>query len=361
LRPRVFLWSITVILTAACAIQEPPPGGALDTKPATVVATFPADSAAGVSADTEIMVEFDEGMTRSRLERLVTFYPALTIGKVRWKKNTMVMAPEEPLHADTTYVVEIKPGFADAHGVKSPETIRFAFATSTKIDSGALSGHVFFRRKPSERAVVRLFRLPRDTSFSPEAVRPDRQVAANREGLYRFEFLPTTNTNLYIWAFQDENDNGSFDRDREAAGQLADSVVTLTAEAPQLADRDVYIVDPREPAEITGRIINAAGIDTLPLTVTMHALSDTTPPTYYTRCDSSGNFRLDQVLKGDYTLWAFLDLRPDSLCGSYPCPGDSSLSCAEICAQYPDTLVIEPGQKIKLEDLHLEAAKSREE
>jgi hypothetical protein len=109
------------------------------------------------------------------------------------------------------------------------------------------------------------------------------------------------------------------------------------------------IVDPKEPAEITGKIINSTGIDTFPVTVTMHEESDTMPPTYITASDPDGNFRFGQVLQGRYTLQAFIDFGADSLCGSYPCPEDSKRQCLEFCGQYPDTLAIAPGQEIKLE------------
>jgi hypothetical protein len=349
---RLFLWFGAVATLAACAIQESPPGGPVDTRAAAVIATFPRAGSSGASPATEVIIEFDEGMSRSRFARFVVFSPGATIGKVRWKKNRVILVPEEPLHPDTTYVVEIKPGVSDAHGVRSSESYRFAFATSAAIDSGSISGQVFFRRKLSEKAVVRLFRLPRDTSFTPEATRPDREVTVDREGAYRFGFLPTEESDFIAWAFEDANGNGAFERDNEADGEPPDSVLTLTDRQSVLTRRDIYIVDPREPAEITGRIVYATGADSFPIAVTMHAVLDTMPPTFYSRCDADGNYRLDKVLRGRYTLWAFLDFESDSLCGTYPCPDDTT-RCLEPCARYPDTLVVEPGQKIRLEDLDL--------
>jgi hypothetical protein len=315
--------------------------------------TSPAAESTGVSAGTEISFEFSEGMTRTRVERFVTFYPRITIGKVRWQKDALILQPQEPLHPDTTYFVEIKAGFSDAHGVKAVSPFRFAFATATVIDTGVISGHVLFRRKPTQKGLIRLFVLPRDTSSAPEEMVADRELPVGPEGMFRFAYLPTDEREFLLWAFEDADGNGAFGGERDVAVQEPDTV-SLTGSVPTIGDLNIFIVDPSEPAEITGKLINQTGIDTFPITVTMHAVSDTTPPTHLTRAGPDGEFKLGQVLKGRYTLWAFMDFQADSLCGTFPCWDDSTRSCTEPCAQYPDTLTIEPGQKIKLEDLILE-------
>lgn len=350
MRARLFVGAIGIVSLLACAIREPPPGGPADTKPPGVVASDPEHGSAGVSPLAAITIEFDEGITRTRMERFVEFRPRVIVRKIRWGKNAMTVIPDEPLHPDTTYIFRLNPGFTDAHGVRSKEGYRFAFATSASIDSGEVSGQITFRRKPSEKGVVRLFRLPRDTSFAPEAAAPDRQVRVGAEGNYRFENLPLDHRFL-LWAFEDTNDDGSFDGESEAGATL--SSVTLTDTAWASSGQDIDIVDPREPAEVSGTIINSSGVDSLAISVAMHELSDTMPPTHYGSCDPEGNFLLAGVLQGRYVLWGFLDLLADSLCGSYPCPDDTTKSCIEPCRQYPDTIVVEPGQKIKLEELEL--------
>ena len=167
---RVFAIVLTLFL-AACAIPERPPGGPEDKKPPKVVATYPEAGSAGVSEDSEVRITFDESMTRARLERTVVFHPEVAVRKATWKKKTVTLIPERPLHPDTTYVIELKAGFADAHGVRNTDGFRFAFATSASIDSGMISGRVLFRRNPTANGVVRLFALPRDTSFVAGAAR----------------------------------------------------------------------------------------------------------------------------------------------------------------------------------------------
>ena len=353
MRTGVALWLTIVCSLVACAIQEPPSGGPVDEKPPRIESTFPAAGSAGVAPDTEIRLGFDESMTRTRMERFLTSYPRFTVGRTRWKKNTFHLKPLEPLHPDTTYLIEIQPGFSDVHGVPNAHGFRFAFATSAAIDSGSISGHVFFRRQPSQSAVVRLFVLPKDTVFAPEAGLPDRETIVSPDGEYRFDFLPTDEERVFVlWAFEDKDGNGAFVADTDVGAGPPDTT-TLSADNPTLTEIAIFIVDPKEPAQISGKIINSTDVDTVPVTVSMSALSDTMPPTYVTRSSPAGEFQFSDVLKGTYTLTAFIDFRPDSLCGTFPCGEDSTQSCVEPCAQYPDTLTIEPGQQIELEDLLL--------
>jgi hypothetical protein len=347
---RIVVWALAVLPLAACAIQDPPSGGPEDKRPPEVSATTPNADSAGVAPSSEIRIVFDEKMTRTRLERLVKFSPEVEFGKVSWDGGTLVIRPVA-LHADTTYVVEIAPGFADAHGVRATEPFRFAFATSAAIDTGIVGGRVYFRRKPSEQAVARIFVLPRDSGFVPEAGRPDRQVMVSPDGTYAFGHLPTNASHVVVWAFEDANSNGAFDAASEVGATFPDTL----ALHPQLArqqGKDIYIVDPNEPAEIEGKIVNHTGNDSFVITVTLTELADTMPPTFLTRCNSEGSYVL-RPLVGRYLLQAFMDFDNDSLCGSYPCPGDSNSSCLEPCSLYPDTIEVEPGDKARLDNLDL--------
>lgn len=357
---RTILSCLLLCALGACAIQEPPSGGKVDNTAAHIVVTSPPADSAGISPHAEIRLGFDEPMTHTRLERSVTAYPRIRIGKIRWKKNTLVLVPEEPLLPDTTYVIEVKAGYSDAHGVKSVETFRFGFATSAAIDSGTISGHVLFRRKPSQKAVVRLFVLPKDTVLAPEATTPDREIGVSPEGAYRFRYLPTNERTFLLWAFEDGDGNGAFGTDRDIAVEVGDSV-RLTPQVSVVEGVDVVIVDPKEPGEIAGKIVNLTGVDTFPIAVTAHAVADTARRTYVTRASSTGDFRLSQVLPGRYTLSALMDFRADSLCGTYPCRDDTTRVCIEPCVQHPDTLRIGPGQKVEIGELILEPPETKKE
>ena len=349
---RTGLALLLVTVCISCAIQEAPPGGPVDNRPPQIVSTAPGEGEAGVSAEAEIRIAFDENMTKSRFERFFDAQPRIIVGRSGWSKNTFVLYPQDPLHPDTTYLVEINAGFSDAHGVPNPNSFRFAFATSAAIDSGSVAGHVFFRRRPSQRAMVRLFVTPVDSGFSPEGTLPDRSGAVDETGRFQFDYLPTDDRTFLVWAFEDTDNNGAFSVDGEVGSASVDTL-TLRADGHQIDGLEIFIVDPKEPGQVTGRIINSTGVDSFPITLAMHELTDSLPPTYISRAGPDGIFRFPQVLKGKYALFAFMDFRADSICGTYPCLEDTTQQCLEPCIAYPDTLTMEPGMEIGLDDLIL--------
>jgi len=326
------------------------------------VGTVPAPDSAGVARDARISITFSEKMQRVDFQRYMSFSPDVVVRAANWKGLSVIIVPHDSLHPDTTYLVSVKSGFRDGHGVPNDAGFEWAFATSAAIDSGQVRGRVLFRREPSADAVLRLFVLPRDTIFSLGTARADREVRTDEQGHYTIGYLPTKGTEFALWAFQDENDNNSFELDSEVGLTKADTI-RLTATVSTLT-RDFAIVDPREPSILTGNVRNETGIDTVLMVVGLYALNDTVSvpkPAYYTRCDTAGTFTLRNVLTGTYTLSAFVDFEADSICGTYWCDADSSRRCREPCAQYPDTLYIDPGADIKLKRFPLPAWSSPDE
>jgi hypothetical protein len=349
----IFLFGTYLV---ACAVDVPPPGGPVDETPPFVVTTSPVAESSGVDPGSEIGLTFSEDMTRARVERLIQFSPPIEIGSVRWDGRTIFIRPRDPLHPDTTYVVILKSGFRDNHKVASTDGTEFVFATSAAVDSGTISGRVYFRREPSSRAVVRCFVLPVDSGFKAEAARPDRETKADDDGNYALKYLPNRNNAFIVWAFEDENRNGSFAPKDEAGMTLPDTVV-LVPSLPIASGKDIYIVDPKEPAVVAGVVINRSGLDTIPVSVALYADSTGVPPAYMMPCDTTGAFEFGKILRGKYILHAFIDVNPDSACGTYPCFEDSATLCVEPCAVYPDTLFVEPGSETMLDTLYLDGVK----
>jgi len=353
------MWTVLFMgAITACAVMAPPPGGPEDKTPPKVVATVPAPDSAGVAPESEIVFTFSEDMTRQRVERLVQLSPPIEVGSVSWKGQTIRIRPAKPLHPDTTYFVTLSDGFRDGHKVASKEGYQFAFATSAAIDSGTISGKVFFKREPTGKAVVRCFVLPVDSGFVASGARPDREAVVDDGGVYQLEYLPTAGNSFVVWAFEDGNQNGMYAPGNESAMLLPDTV-TLTPDVARAVGKNIYIIDPNEPALVTGVVVNRSGLDTFAVSVALYGDSTGAPPSYLTTCDTTGAYEFGRVQAGAYALHAFVDVVADSVCGGYPCPDDSSQSCAEPCVQYPDSLLLEPGGNTKLDTLFLEPPPSR--
>ncbi len=336
------------VLALACAVQEPPSGGPDDKTPPSVAGTTPNADSTGVDPASKIAITFAEDMTRQRVERLVTVQPPIEFDKVSWDGRTMVIHPRGGLQRDTTYVVRLKPGYKDRHGVSGLSAREFAFATGASLDTARISGTVLFKREPTGKGVVRAFRVPRDSTFRPEAVRPDRETGTARDGTFRLRYLPSNDARFVVMAFVDQNGNGTFDK-AEPFTVLPDTI-TLTPRVTEFAGVQINVIDPSERGFVRGTVVNETGVDSVRALVALYAPRDTTRAEYLARCDSAGAFALVQVKPGAYRLWAFLDLAADSVRGEYAC---GAAKCREPSVAAPDTVVVGPGATVDVGKLVL--------
>lgn len=341
----------------ACAVPVPPSGGPEDTTPPRIAATVPARDSSGVDVMSTIALTFSDDMTRARVERSVVVNPPINFDRVRWDGRTLVIVPAGGLQRDTTYVVRVKPGYRDNHGVPSKNTYEFAFATGATLDTARVEGTVLFKREPSGKAVVRCFRLPRGDDFDPVASRPDREATTAADGTFRLGYLPANDARFLLFAFIDVNGNGTPDEKGEPSLVHPDTVVITTA-VPVVTGIDFAIIDPDEPAVVSGTVSNETGIDSVRASVRMVAVADTTLAPLYVLCDEAGAFEFRRVRAGAYLVSAFVDLRPDSVCGTWDCPDTTATPCPEPCAALPDTLHVAPGAAVQVPPIVLRREES---
>jgi protocatechuate 3,4-dioxygenase beta subunit len=90
--------------------------------------------------------------------------------------------------------------------------------------------------------------------------------------------------------------------------------------------------------------------------VAIYDKADTTRATYRAVCDSTGAYEVKTIKPGSYLLRAFVDIRRDSIPGTYPC-AQKPKGCPEPTARRPGWLVIkaattseEPPLVIRKED-----------
>jgi hypothetical protein len=340
----------------ACAVSVPPSGGPEDTNPPRVAETVPTRDSTGVAVTSPIAITFSDDMTRARVERSVQVQPPVTFDRVRWDGRTLIIQTGG-MQRDTTYVVHVKPGYRDNHGVPAKASFEFAFATGAALDTARVEGVVYFKREPSARAVVRCFRVPRADDFDPLASRPDRETTTGKDGTYQLRYLPANDARFVLMAFIDVNGNGALDSPGEPALEYPDTVF-LTAALPVVKGVDFKVIDPKEPAVVSGKVSNETEIDSVKASVLLVAVSDSTRAAMYTLCKETGDFEFPRVVAGSYVIRAFLDMRPDSVCGTWDCPDTTLAPCLEPCMEAPDTLRVEPGATVKVPPLVLRRKES---
>ena len=120
-----------LVVLAACARIEPPPGGPPDNAPPRLESSSPEPMASLPGFDGEVEFRFNEviseGGTASQgtgmgdLERLVVLSPTSRVPEVRWRRNRITIRPREGWRPNTVYRVELLPGVSDLRNNRSTE------------------------------------------------------------------------------------------------------------------------------------------------------------------------------------------------------------------------------------------------
>jgi hypothetical protein len=333
-----------VAATLACAVSVPPSGGPEDKSPPDIASTVPRADSTGVDPRTEIRVAFSESMRRERVERDVIVNPPIEIERIRWEGNTLVIQPAHELVRDTTYVVRIKPEYQDQHGVPGARWHEFAFATGTAaLDTARIDGKMTFKHAPALRAMARAFRVTDKDTVRVEKDRPDREATADRDGKFSLRHLPSNGGRFIVMGFLDQNNNGIYDSDGDPALVYPDTVV-LASGNPTKSGVDLDLLDPKEPGEVKGTVVNESGAAGV-VVVAMYDEADTTRAAYHAVCDSTGAYEVKKVKPSTYVLRAFVDVKADSLPGVYPCATNPK-GCAEPSARRPGRLRVKAGATV---------------
>ncbi len=337
--------TVWALASLACAVSVPPGGGPEDRAPPTVSSTVPRPDSTGVDPGSPIRIGFSESMERQRVERLVVVTPPIEIKKVHWEGNTLLIETACGLARDTTYVVRLKPEYQDRHNVTATQWHEFAFATgSAPLDTARIEGKIMLKRGPAARAIARCFRIGVNDTLDIERDRPDRETVANRDGVFALRYLPSNGERFLVMAFADQNDNRVFDADTDPAAVYADTVIMAPA-VPKVTGVDLSLLDPKEPATVKGTVTNESGIDTSRVMVAIYDAADSTRAAYRAVCDSTGAYEVSSVKPGSYILHAFVDVKTDSLPGTYPCPSNPK-GCREPGVRRPGTLRVKAADQV---------------
>lgn len=345
---------LSLLIAAACAVIQPPPGGPEDKTPPYIIRVYPAPDSTEVSNDAGIRVIFSEKVDEATFKERLRLYPSVAFDKieVRGKELEIRFAEQLP---ETTIVVLIVGGYKDWHNVANKDNFIFRFSTAETLLAGEIEGRVLFKNEPDSNGVVKLFEILSDSAVSVRSDLESRIAFAGREGSFGFRALPTGSARFIVWAFSDRNKDGKFTDGKEFAALYPDTI-TLTPSRPRAEEIFINIIDPNEPGTVSGTVLNESdmiGLVTLrfePLLPGEMALVVT--------ADSTGRYLAPKVPPGRYLVSAFIDLSPDSLCGKYTSPADSAIILEEPCFTLPDTLIMEPGEEKSLNPVTLEKSEN---
>jgi len=212
-----------VILVAACAVVEPPPGGPVDKIRPHVQFMIPDSASTGLGEIRQLNFTFSEKMDRISAVTWLHFFPDQRIDKTKWHGATRAdITLEQPLPPDTVIVVEIAAGMRDAHKVANRRGRRYPIATGDSIPVGKISGVLVMADSAVSNGVVELYAIPPDTLAYFEQNMLRRTVTDNT-GTYDFRWLPVPGGPWLLRGYAD--DNGDLrPGDKEAQRLLPDTL-----------------------------------------------------------------------------------------------------------------------------------------
>jgi hypothetical protein len=137
---------LPAFILTGCAGQIPPSGGPVDKTPPQIVYSSPSQKELNFHSQ-KLVLEFDKYMEERTVENAIYFPPfsAKEIG-FDWSGKELTMKLLTPLEKNRTYILTIGAGAQDDRGNNLGKAINLVFSTGAKIDTGSVSGRVYFSK-----------------------------------------------------------------------------------------------------------------------------------------------------------------------------------------------------------------------
>ncbi len=214
-----------LMLSAGCASDRPPTGGAVDTAPLRVVSSSPAPSSVNAVTDT-IHLTFSHFISARQLIDALRFSPSIGDFDLAVQGKDVIIRVLNPLKNNCTYVVTLDKHLRDNRGRTFPGPYSFAFSTGPVLDTGKISGKVLnLDYSPATNALLLAFSDRHEPDGSENLLKRETEyiVQANASGVFAFNNIKQGS--YKIIALNDRNSNLNFDYKTEEAGVSCKSLV----------------------------------------------------------------------------------------------------------------------------------------
>jgi uncharacterized protein (DUF2141 family) len=141
-----FLATVLIFLIlASCAKQSTPMGGPIDEDPPLLLESNPKSESLNISPE-KITLTFNEYVGLENPTKGIIITPRINKDKVTFtaNKNTVTVALNQDLEANTTYVFNFQKSVVDISEKNPAENLKLVFSTGAFIDSLSLGGKVNF-------------------------------------------------------------------------------------------------------------------------------------------------------------------------------------------------------------------------
>jgi hypothetical protein len=224
---RLFLISVLIAITGACAKISSPSGGPRDKQPPVVVKSDPAYRAKNFRGN-KVAIFFDEYVILDNInEVFMVSPPSKKKPRVFIRGKAVEVEFDNKLKDSTTYTFYFQDAIKDLNERNTLQNFRFVFSTGPVNDSLSVTGNIYnaFNLEVPEKTVVLLYRELADSAVVKHL--PDYISRVDPSGYFRIDNVHPGTYRLY--GLKDlDNSNNYNNRDEEFA--FMDSLVVITPE-----------------------------------------------------------------------------------------------------------------------------------
>jgi hypothetical protein len=229
-----FIIVITIcfcLVWLSCAGQVPPDGGPRDLTHPEIIGVYPEPNSTNVRTNV-IRFQFSKYVDRRSFQQALFISPIIDDMEIVWKGRSVELNLHDGLRGNTTYSVTVGTDVRDSReGNRLRDSFTLAFSTGDAIDSGMITGQVFY----DDPVGVLLFAYEiRDSvaadTLNPSEQGPDYVTQTGEGGRFRLPYLRMGTYRLI--ALRDEFQNRLYDPDVDPYGLYIHDV-SLTEERPQ--------------------------------------------------------------------------------------------------------------------------------
>ena len=181
----IFLSYANYIFLSCAAIQSPP-GGDKDIISPFIVNSNPPNRATSFIGG-EVNIYFSEYLKESSVENSIKILPNIEPNPpVRFNGDFITINFPDSLLSNQTYIISIDRSLQDEHNVFLNEGLQIAYSTGSYIDSGMISGRIYF----DEESSAHLWKINAKDRKEPFYNRkPDYVINTSDDGDYKFNYL----------------------------------------------------------------------------------------------------------------------------------------------------------------------------
>lgn len=238
-----------VFLFWSCAQQAPLTGGIKDTIPPEIInfKSYPKNLSTNFQSN-NIRIEFDEYIKLKNTSKNFFVNPPIEDVAIKAANKSILITINEELKAQTTYTFNFGSAIEDITEGNVLEDFKYVVSTGNYIDSNFFDGFAFdaFSKKPIENTKIFLFENLIDT-FSKQKL-PNYLSSVKEDGSFSLKNL--TNQPFYLVAFEDENDNNSFDYKTEKIGFLKENIYPINKKDSTVKPPTVLLFSPEKKLKL---------------------------------------------------------------------------------------------------------------